>query len=44
MGAGLLRFYQKIVIEHPVISLGVLSVLVAFFAAYAPNFKLDATE
>ena len=44
MGSGLLRLYQKVVIDHPVISLVVLFILVAFFAAYAPNFKLDASS
>ena len=43
MSSRLFRLYQNSVIEHPVISLGLLFLLAAFFAFQGPNFKLDAS-
>ena len=43
MSSRLFRIYQNLVIEHPVISLGVLFLLAVFFALQGPNFKLDAS-
>lgn len=44
MRSALLNFYKQAVIEHPAISLFVILLAVAFFAVYAPNFKLDASS
>ena len=43
MSSRLFKIYQNIVIEHPVISLGLLFLVAAFFAFQGPNFKLDAS-
>ena len=43
MSSRLFKMYQNVVIEHPVMSLGLLFLLAAFFALQGPNFKLDAS-
>lgn len=44
MSSLLLRLYKAIVIDRPVVALGLVLVLVAFFASYVPDFKLDASS
>jgi len=44
MGSTLLGIYKKSVIDRPLISLGVLFLIVGFLATHAPNFKLDASS
>lgn len=44
MNASLLRVYQTLVIDRPVVALGVVLGLVAFFAPYGQRFKLDASS
>jgi predicted RND superfamily exporter protein len=43
MESGVLRIYKRAVIDRPVISLGLLFLLVSFFAFHGQNFKLDAS-
>ncbi len=43
MKSGVLRIYKHAVIDRPVISLGLLLLLVAFFGIHSQNFKLDAS-
>lgn len=43
MSSFLLRFYQKSVIERPIISLVFVFLIVIFFALQGPKFKLDAS-
>lgn len=43
MKSGVLRIYKHAVIDRPVISLGLLFLLVAFFGIHSQNFKLDAS-
>ena len=43
MSSFLLRFYQKSVIERPIVSLLFVFLIVVFFSFQAPNFKLDAS-
>ena len=40
----LLRLYKAIVIDRPVVALGLVFFPVAFFASYVPDFKLDASS
>ena len=40
----LLRLYKEIVIDRPVVALGLVFFPVAFFASYVPDFKLDASS
>ena len=40
----MLRLYRALVIDRPVVALGLVFVLVAFFAFYIPDFKLDASS
>ena len=40
----LLRLYKTIVIDRPVVALGLVFFPVAFFASYVPDFKLDASS
>jgi len=40
----LLRLYRTIVIDRPVVALGLVLVPVAFFAFYVPDLKLDASS
>ncbi len=44
MSALVLRLYRALVIDRPVVALGLVFVLVAFFAFYIPDFKLDASS
>ena len=44
MSSLLLRLYKAVVIDRPVVALGLVLVLVAFFASYVPDFKLDASS
>lgn len=44
MNASLLRVYQTLVIDRPVVALGVVLGLVAFLAPYGQRFKLDASS
>ena len=44
MSALVLRLYRALVIDRPVVALGLVFVLVAFFACYIPDFKLDASS
>ena len=44
MNSSLLRVYQTLVIDRPVVALGVVLALVAFFAMYGQRFKLDASS
>ncbi len=43
MKSWVLRIYKNIVIDRPVISLGLVLLLMIFFAAQSHNFKLDAS-
>jgi len=43
MKSWVLRIYKRAVIDRPVISLGLLFLLVAFFGIHSQNFKLDAS-
>ncbi len=43
MSALVLRLYRALVIDRPVVALGLVFVLVAFFAFYIPDLKLDAS-
>ena len=43
MESVVLRIYKHAVIDRPVISLGLLFLLVAFFGIHSQNFKLDAS-
>ena len=43
MESVVLRIYKRAVIDRPVISLGLLFLLVAFFGIHSQNFKLDAS-
>ena len=40
----LLRIYDRIVLEHPVLTLLVASCILVFFALQVPTFKLDASD
>ncbi len=44
MSSLLLRLYRAIVIDRPVVALGLVLIPVAFFASYVPDFKLDASS
>ena len=44
MSSLLLRLYKVIVIDRPVVALGLVFFPVAFFASYVPDFKLDASS
>ncbi len=44
MSASLLRLYRALVIDRPVVALGLVLVPVVFFAFHAPNLKLDASS
>ena len=44
MSSLLLRLYKAIVIDRPVVALGLVLCPVAFFASYVPDFKLDASS
>lgn len=44
MSSLLLRLYKAIVIDRPVVALGLVFFPVAFFASYVPDFKLDASS
>ena len=44
MNSLLLRLYRTIVIDRPVVALGLVFFPVAFFASYVPDFKLDASS
>ena len=44
MSSFLLRLYKAIVIDRPVVALGLVFFPVAFFASYVPDFKLDASS
>ena len=44
MSSLLLRLYRSFVIDHPVVALGLVFVLVVFFAFHIPDFKLDASS
>ncbi len=44
MNSSLLRVYQTLVIDRPVVALSVVLGLVAFFALYGQRFKLDASS
>lgn len=44
MSSLLLRLYKAIVIDRPVVALGLVLFPVAFFAFYVPDFKLDASS
>ena len=43
MNSLLLRLYKAIVIDRPVVALGLVCIPVAFFASYVPDLKLDAS-
>ena len=43
MSSLLLRLYKAIVIDRPVVALGLVLIPVVFFASYVPNLKLDAS-
>lgn len=43
MSSLLLRLYRTIVIDRPVVALGLVLIPVAFFASYVPDLKLDAS-
>ena len=43
MESWVLRIYKRTVIDRPAIALGLVFVLVGFFASYGSNFKLDAS-
>jgi len=40
----LLRIYDRVVLEHPVLTLLVASCILVFFALQVPKFKLDASD
>ena len=44
MSALVLRLYRALVIDRPVMALGLVFVPVVFFAFYIPDFKLDASS
>lgn len=44
MSSLLLRLYKALVIDRPVVALGLVLIPVAFFASYVPDFKLDASS
>ncbi len=44
MSSLLLRLYRTIVIDRPVVALGLVLFPVAFFASYVPDLKLDASS
>ncbi len=44
MGTLLIKFYDRIVLEKPWISLLCVALIVVFFGYHAPNFKLDASS
>ena len=39
----LLRLYRAIVIDRPVVALGLVFIPVVFFASFVPDLKLDAS-
>lgn len=43
MESWVLRIYKNVVIDRPVISLGLVLLLMVFFASHSHNFKLDAS-
>jgi predicted RND superfamily exporter protein len=43
MLSGIAALYEKIVLKRPVLTLSAVSLLIAFFSAYVPDFKLDAS-
>ncbi len=44
MNASLLRLYHALVIDRPVVALGLVCVLVVFFAVESRHFRLDASS
>ena len=43
MKSTLLRIYDKCILGHPILTLGVTFVVLIFFALQVPKFKLDAS-
>lgn len=44
MNSPLLRLYKTLVLDRPVVALGLVLLLVVFFSLHSPNFKLDASS